>query len=677
MRWTWMAVLALAAGCGGIELEPLVNQHPARTRVTPEPPGAHCPHGGSALLSGLDLDEDGVLDDGEVTATEYVCATALAHSQPETAGAHCEHGGQAVRTGPDLDGDGELDDAEVTATEYVCATAVPDVLVRTREVPPGAECPLGGQVSRAGQDTNGNGELEDGEVTREVYGCTQPETVVTRLSAIPQPAQECPGLASVAVEAGPDMDQDGELDDGEARARVSLCASVVDPVRVELRPEPAGTRCPAGGTLVVAGLDVNGDGNLGNEERSSWALVCQPLHTYDGSYVVRSAADLAALQGISHIHGSLFLMGTELTEVVLPGLMAVEGQLTIYGNAALTRVELPGLRFVKYDLSVESNANLETLVLGGAQGEELLVELDLWLISNPKLKSLSGLSRVSPRQSLYLRENGALEYIPGQTGFDNVKALTGVLYVSGNDALGALPFPVLRHVGYSVYVDDNTALRSLSLPSLRSVGGAFSISNNDALQGLSGMPLLETINSWLTVAGNDALRTTEGLPELSHVGGLSFGFNAELEWVGDLPSLQSIGSRLVVDSHPKLLGVRNLGSLQQVAQVSIDNNPLLASLQGLTRVRWLSSLSVRRSPALSSLAELAGLQEVEMLSVLDNANLTRFDLTALERVPHEFTVTGNTKLPTCLATGLAAAVYTGAPAQLRISDNDDTATCGN
>src|SRR5438067_12700703 len=42
-------------------------------RVDAELPGANCPAGGVAILSGLDTDGDGYLDDAEVMSTQYVC----------------------------------------------------------------------------------------------------------------------------------------------------------------------------------------------------------------------------------------------------------------------------------------------------------------------------------------------------------------------------------------------------------------------------------------------------------------------------------------------------------------------------------------------------------------------------------------------------------------------------
>ena len=49
------------------------NGHSALVAVTPEGSGANCTSGGQKVTSGLDLDDSGILDAGEVTATQYVC----------------------------------------------------------------------------------------------------------------------------------------------------------------------------------------------------------------------------------------------------------------------------------------------------------------------------------------------------------------------------------------------------------------------------------------------------------------------------------------------------------------------------------------------------------------------------------------------------------------------------
>jgi hypothetical protein len=57
----------LAVGCGG------GGSPPARVAIVPEPAGANCPAGGSAVRVGVDSNQNGGLDESEVTGTTYVC----------------------------------------------------------------------------------------------------------------------------------------------------------------------------------------------------------------------------------------------------------------------------------------------------------------------------------------------------------------------------------------------------------------------------------------------------------------------------------------------------------------------------------------------------------------------------------------------------------------------------
>jgi len=493
MRRMWTLVLVLATGCGDIELDRLVKQHPPLTWLEPEPVGPHCAHGGHAVHTGLDLNGDGVLD-----------------------------------------GD------EVTATTYACATATPGVLVHLQALPPGGPCPLGGHLSRAGQDLNGNEVLEDDEVTREVYGCTERSSnpVVHRTTNRPLHIPTAPlgcRWDYTLLEAGLDSNGNGVLDNDEVRAQQPVCVNPAQLV-VTYVLEPASATCPEGGTRVQAGADVNGDGVLEEEELLVTTFVCEPLHTLYGPYTVRTSADVAALQRISRIQGSLLVVDAALTELRLPGLAVVDQTLRIESNSLLTLVDLPGLRFVGHDLDISGNVALRKLATGSANAQQLLVGRSLILRNNPLLPSLRGLQMVSPRLSVLLLDNDALEFELDEDGpLASIDFLMGALEVTGNKALTALPFANLLHA----------------------------------------------------------------------------------------------------------------------RDVFIKGNPALTDLSGLGALSTLQSLRV-----------------------VDNASLTRLDLRGLRQVDQSFDVTDNARLPSCLATALAGAVYTGEPGHLVIRGNDDAVTCG-
>ena len=94
-------------------------------RTTPEPPGENCPDGGTLLTLGQDTDFDGELDPGEITQSEYLCSgydrgVPLARATEEPPGENCAEGGTRLDLGTDVDEDGTLDEGEVTETLYVC-----------------------------------------------------------------------------------------------------------------------------------------------------------------------------------------------------------------------------------------------------------------------------------------------------------------------------------------------------------------------------------------------------------------------------------------------------------------------------------------------------------------------------------------------------------------------------
>lgn len=111
-----------------------------------EPAGSHCASGGIKLITGVDKNRNGSLDEdadpelNEITSVEYICNGAagldgadgadgldsLIESAIEPAGANCVDGGLKVTTGLDknrngvLDADGNPEVNEVASTRYLC-----------------------------------------------------------------------------------------------------------------------------------------------------------------------------------------------------------------------------------------------------------------------------------------------------------------------------------------------------------------------------------------------------------------------------------------------------------------------------------------------------------------------------------------------------------------------------
>lgn len=92
-----------------------------------EQPGTNCPNGGYQLNFGLDSNNNGVLDNNEISSTEYLCntdpadgLTSLISTIIEQPGDNCVNGGYRLEVGLDSNANGLLDASEISTSEYLC-----------------------------------------------------------------------------------------------------------------------------------------------------------------------------------------------------------------------------------------------------------------------------------------------------------------------------------------------------------------------------------------------------------------------------------------------------------------------------------------------------------------------------------------------------------------------------
>jgi hypothetical protein len=84
-----------------------------------------CANGGIEITSGIDDNGNGVLDDSEVDNTQTVCngtdgASSLVSVTAESSGSNCTYGGYKIETGLDTNNNDILDPTEVLQTQYIC-----------------------------------------------------------------------------------------------------------------------------------------------------------------------------------------------------------------------------------------------------------------------------------------------------------------------------------------------------------------------------------------------------------------------------------------------------------------------------------------------------------------------------------------------------------------------------
>lgn len=152
---------------------------PTLTQTVLLPAGDECAFGGRRFESGEDVDLDTVLDAAEVTQTTYACdgqdgRSVVMTSEAIPAGDTCVAGGSLVTAGYDDDGDGSIDQVSTTLT--VCDGSAGEEgaisLIRLDPEAAGAHCVAGGQRVSAGVDQDGDGSLDDVEITSTAYVCS-------------------------------------------------------------------------------------------------------------------------------------------------------------------------------------------------------------------------------------------------------------------------------------------------------------------------------------------------------------------------------------------------------------------------------------------------------------------------------------------------------------------------
>ncbi|AWV88923.1 DUF7151 family protein [Bradymonas sediminis] len=194
-----IALLATSAlGCGDDASGNGSKAHNSLVNLVEESAGENCENGGQAIQTGLDANDNGVLDADEVAQTAYICNSApgkdgaLVNLADEPAGENCENGGKVIQTGVDTNSDGTLGADEVTQTSYVCDTVDGEdgvqTLVAVNEEPLGDNCPAGGSRIEVGADTSADGILDVDEVTQTTFICEEkcPGSMI-----LSQPANAC------------------------------------------------------------------------------------------------------------------------------------------------------------------------------------------------------------------------------------------------------------------------------------------------------------------------------------------------------------------------------------------------------------------------------------------------------------------------------------------------------
>ncbi|WP_298881947.1 sialate O-acetylesterase [uncultured Polaribacter sp.] len=174
------------------EKEVLVEQEikVSLINITPETSG-NCSNGGYKIETGIDTNNNGLLETNEVQSTNFICngtngndgnngidgSNSLINISSEPAGTNCENGGYKIETGTDSNNNEILESNEVQSTNFICnGTNGNDglsSLINISEEPKGDNCENGGYKIETGIDTNNNGILDSNEIETIKYICIQ------------------------------------------------------------------------------------------------------------------------------------------------------------------------------------------------------------------------------------------------------------------------------------------------------------------------------------------------------------------------------------------------------------------------------------------------------------------------------------------------------------------------
>jgi hypothetical protein len=563
------------------------------TRVDQVAPGADCPEGGRAIRSGTDDDGDGVLDDAEIDSSDYVCTPATPHpdvlddSRPEPAGASCARGGTAVRSGTDLDDDGILDDGEVERTIYVCNDGTaPATLVSVTEEPAGAHCLGGGAAIAKGADLDGDGVLDASEVTSRTYACDTAlvgdyridgEDALAALAGIRVITGtltiDAPALTSVAL---PELEYlGGGLDASNVAALTTLDLPALRHVggKLELR---AGA---------LASLDLSSlasvAGALAIVAPALPALRLDALDSVGGRVDLEVLASELAFPELREVADTLVIL-RPVESLSFPRLESAGG-LALLQPASLRRVDAPSLRQVsgRIDLGAFVGESLSFPSLEVA-GEIFIAHSDtLVQLSLPALHTVTALLTIGDATQLVRLD------LPVLGSAEN-------LTLRELPRLTSVELPALRSVTDELNLWFLTRVQTLSAPQLSEVG-SLSISGDDALTNLDGLGRLAHVRFRLGIVGNPGLRDLSGLHFLSRVDGtVDITENAALELLR-LPLLQHVSFLAIGrDFGNPALTTLDLPLLIQAEALGIYSNPLLSELRipqlrHVTDTFWVTS----------------------------------------------------------------------------------------
>lgn len=322
--------------CNGTDGTNGSNGFSTLSNVITEPAGDNCSEGGYKLEVGLDTNNNGTLDAGEVTSENYICNggagtngndgySSLIRISTELPGNNCSNGGMKVEVGlDDVILNGILDAAEVDFTQYVCdglngGENGLSTIIQTSTEEPGDNCTSGGVRIQVGLDANSNNELDSGEeIGGPFYVCHGSDGVDGTngsdgqdVIVISTPATSCANGGST-LQFGHDGNNDGDLSDieDEILSSITICNGLNGTdgsngtngfnTIISTKAEDPGDNCSNGGIEFTVGLDINANNTIDAGEEVGTYYVCNGNNGSNGSDGNNSLISVTTFSGVQN-----------------------------------------------------------------------------------------------------------------------------------------------------------------------------------------------------------------------------------------------------------------------------------------------------------------------------------------------------------------------------------------
>ena len=220
---------------------------------------------------------------------------SLINISDENSGSNCENGGLKVETGLDNNFNGTLENNEIQNIKYVCNgingnNSLTTVIVETK----GGNCENGGIKINSDIDANNDCVLEESEIMSTAYVCNGIDGKISLTKITNENSGMNCENGGLKIDYGLDLNGDGELNDNEVQYTTYTCNGLNGNLSlINITDEAEGIVCENGGIKIESGVDSNGNKLLDENEIHTTKYICNGI---DG--VINEEIGLKVADGI-------------------------------------------------------------------------------------------------------------------------------------------------------------------------------------------------------------------------------------------------------------------------------------------------------------------------------------------------------------------------------------------